>query len=183
MKVTETDLKGCFIIESFVFNDKRGDFLLEYNKNEFKEKIGVDIDFVLGNQSTSQYGVIRGLHLQKGEYAQAKLVRVIKGKILDVVVDVRKHSPTFGQYFSLELSGDNCKQLFVPRGFLHGFSVLQDDTIVSYKCDNYYNPKAELGVVFNDSYLNIDYQLPEDIRVLSEKDKRLPPFKEFIKQL
>jgi dTDP-4-dehydrorhamnose 3,5-epimerase len=173
MRATETFLKGCFIIEPQVFGDERGGFLLEYNKKDFQDKTGLNVDFVLGNQSISQYGVVRGLHLQKGEFSQAKLVRVIKGKILDVVVDVRKDSETFGKVFSVELSGDNNKQLFVPRGFLHGFSVLEDDTIVSYKCDNYYCPEAEDGVMFNDLDLNIDWKIPSEKIILSEKDKDL----------
>jgi dTDP-4-dehydrorhamnose 3,5-epimerase len=177
MKITETFLKGCFVIEPQVFGDERGSFLLEYNKKEFQEKTGFTGDFVLGNQSTSQYGVVRGLHLQRGEFAQAKLVRVIKGKILDVVIDGRKDSETFGKVFSIELSGDNNKQLFVPRGFLHGFSVLEDDTTVAYKCDNYYQPEAEGGVMYNDEDLNIDWLLKDDEIVLSEKDEKLMSFK------
>lgn len=179
MKATETYLKDCFVIEPQVFGDERGNFLLEYNKKEFEEKTGFTGDFVLGNQSTSQYGVVRGLHLQGGEYPQAKLVRVIKGKILDVAVDVRKESKTFGKVFSIELSGDNNKQLFVPRGFLHGFSVLEDDTIVSYKCDNYYYPEAEDGVIYNDEDLGIDWKIPSDKIILSEKDINLKAFMGF----
>ncbi|WP_298878389.1 dTDP-4-dehydrorhamnose 3,5-epimerase [uncultured Polaribacter sp.] len=179
MKVIETGLKDCFIIEPQVFGDDRGSFLLEYNKKEFQEKTGFTGDFVLGNQSTSEYGVIRGLHLQRGKYSQAKLVRVVKGKILDVAVDVRKGSPTFGKHFSIELSEENNKQLFVPRGFLHGFSVLEDDTIVSYKCDNYYNFESEDGVIYNDIDLNIDWKIPQEKITLSEKDTKLKSFKEF----
>ncbi|MGJ8761473.1 MAG: dTDP-4-dehydrorhamnose 3,5-epimerase [Polaribacter sp.] len=181
MKVTETSLKGCYVIEPLFFKDNRGCFLLEYNKKEFEEKTGFKGDFVLGNQSTSQYGVVRGLHLQRGEFAQAKLVRVVKGKILDVAVDARKGSETFGKVFSVELSAENNKQLFVPRGFLHGFSVLEDDTIVSYKCDNYYQPEAEDGVLFNDKDLNIDWKIPSDKITLSEKDTVLKTFAIFNK--
>lgn len=140
----------------------------------------LEIDFVLENQTISQFGVIRGLHLQKGVFAQAKLVRVVKGKILDVVVDVRKGSKTFGQTFSIELSEENNKQLFIPRGFLHGFSVLENHTIVTYKCDNYYNKDAEIGVIYNDKTLNIDWQLKEKEIILSKKDAKLKTFKEFI---
>ncbi|SHM86881.1 dTDP-4-dehydrorhamnose 3,5-epimerase [Polaribacter sp. KT 15] len=179
MKVTETYLKGCFVLETQVFGDERGSFLLEFNKKEFAEKTGFKGDFVLGNQSTSQYGVIRGLHLQKGEFAQTKLVRVVKGRILDVAVDVRKNSETYGKVFSVELSGENNKQLLVPRGFLHGFSVLEDDTIVSYKCDNYYEPDAEDGVLYNDKDLNIDWKIPSNKIILSEKDKLLKDFMMF----
>ena len=176
MKVTETSLKGCYVIEPLFFKDNRGCFLLEYNKKEFEEKTGFKGDFVLGNQSTSQYGVVRGLHLQRGEFAQAKLVRVVKGRILDVAVDARKDSETFGKVFSIELSEENNKQLFVPRGFLHGFSVLEDNTIVSYKCDNYYEPESEDGVLFDDKDLNIDWQIPADKITLSEKDSGLKGF-------
>ncbi|MEO9571756.1 MAG: dTDP-4-dehydrorhamnose 3,5-epimerase [Polaribacter sp.] len=177
MIVKETGLKDCFVIEPTFFKDNRGCFLLEYNKKEFQEKTGFTGDFVLGNQSTSQYGVVRGLHLQKGEFAQAKLVRVVKGKILDVAVDARKESETFGKVFSIELSGDNNKQLFVPRGFLHGFSVLEDGTIVSYKCDNYYYPESEDGVIYNDENLNIDWGLEKKEIILSDKDMKLQMFK------
>ncbi|KGL62089.1 dTDP-4-dehydrorhamnose 3,5-epimerase [Polaribacter sp. Hel1_85] len=180
MKVTETYLKDCFVIEPQIFGDNRGSFLLEYNKKEFAEKTGFTGDFVLGNQSTSQYGTIRGLHLQRGEYSQAKLVRVVKGKILDVAVDARKDSETFGKVFSIELSAENNKQLLVPRGFLHGFSVLEDDSIVSYKCDNYYQPEAEDGVLYNDEELSINWKIPLKDVVLSEKDAKLKTFKEFV---
>tara|TARA_R110001606_G_scaffold174248_1_gene320889 strand:- start:1305 stop:1856 length:552 start_codon:yes stop_codon:yes gene_type:complete len=179
MIVKETPLKDCFVIEPTFFKDHRGCFLLEYNKNEFKEKTGLDVDFVLGNQSTSQFGVLRGLHLQRGEFAQAKLVRVVKGKILDVVVDVRKNSNTYGQHFSCILSKENNKQIFVPRGFLHGFSVLENDTIVSYKCDNYYEPNAEDGVLFDDKDLNIDWKIPDNEIVISDKDKELKTYFDF----
>ena len=181
MKVTETFLKGCFIIEPTVFGDKRGGFFEVFNKKIFKEKTGLDIDFIQDNQSISQRGVLRGLHLQKGEFAQAKLVRVIKGKVLDVAVDVRKDSPTYGKHFSIELSEENNKQLFVPRGFLHGFATLEDDTIFSYKCDNYYNPDAEDGVIYNDVSLNIDWKLDKDEIVLSEKDENSELFKYMVK--
>jgi dTDP-4-dehydrorhamnose 3,5-epimerase len=180
MKITETYLKGCFIVEPQVFGDERGGFLLEYNKKEFEDKTGFKGDFVLGNQSISQYGVVRGLHLQRGDFAQAKLVRVVKGKILDITVDARKDSETFGKVFSVELSGDNNKQLFVPRGFLHGFSVLENDTIVSYKCDNYYHPEAEGGVIFNDKDLNIDWKIPAENIIISKKDEKLKAFKTLV---
>lgn len=182
MKITETYLKDCFVIEPTVFKDKRGVFLLEYNKKQFQEQTKLEVDFVLGNQSTSQFGVVRGLHMQRGEFAQAKLVRVIKGKILDVVVDARTDSDTFGKVFSVELTAENSKQLFVPRGFLHGFSVLEEDTIVAYKCDNYYKVESEDGVLYNDRDLNIDWKIPEKDIIISEKDKTLKSFKEFSKK-
>lgn len=179
MKVTETYLKGCFIIEPQLIKDNRGSFLLNFNKNEFNKKTGLNIEFVLENESVSQYGVVRGLHLQKGEYGQAKLVRVTKGKIIDIVVDVRPNSNTFAKSFSIELSESVNKQLFVPRGFLHGFAVLEDNTTVNYKCDNYYNFESESGVKFNDSELNVDWKIKEEDIILSEKDKELKTFLEF----
>ncbi|QOD59681.1 dTDP-4-dehydrorhamnose 3,5-epimerase [Polaribacter haliotis] len=181
MKVTETFLKGCFVIEPKVFGDKRGNFFEVFSQKIFEEKTGLKIEFVQDNQSISQRGVLRGLHLQKGKFAQAKLVRVIKGSVLDVAVDVRKNSPTYGKHFSIELSEENNKQLFVPRGFLHGFSTLEDNTIFSYKCDNYYHKEAEDGVIFNDKDLNINWKLEKDDILLSEKDKILPTFLEFKK--
>ncbi len=177
MKVTETKLKGCFIIEPKLIKDNRGSFLLNYNQNEFNKKTGLNINFVQDNQSISQRGVLRGLHQQLGEFAQAKLVRVIKGKVLDITVDVRKNSPTFGQHFSIELSGVNNKQLFIPRGFLHGFATLENDTIFSYKCDNYYHKESERGVIYSDPQLNIDWMLKEEEIILSDKDEKLERLK------
>ncbi|MDB9723966.1 dTDP-4-dehydrorhamnose 3,5-epimerase [Polaribacter sp.] len=180
MKVTETFLKGCFVIEPKIFDDNRGSFFESFNKTVFEKLIGLKIDFVQDNQSISQRGILRGLHLQRGAFAQAKLVRVIQGKVLDVVVDVRKNSKTFGQTFSCVLSGENNKQLFVPRGFLHGFITLEDNTVFSYKCDNYYNKGAEVGVIYNDKELNIDWLLKEDDIVISEKDVILSKLKDTI---
>lgn len=176
MIATEIFLKGCFIIEPKVFGDKRGNFLEIFNKKIFKDKTGLEIDFVQDNQSTSQRGVLRGLHMQKGILSQAKLVRVVKGSVLDVIVDVRKDSLTYGKHFSIELSEANYKQLFVPRGFLHGFVTLEDGTIFSYKCDNAYNKEAELGVTYNDKDLNINWKIPSVDIILSEKDANLPNF-------
>lgn len=176
MKTIKTSLEGCFIIEPNIFKDDRGSFFESFNQKKFKEQTGVDTNFVQDNQSISQRGVIRGLHIQKGEYAQAKLVRVIKGKVLDVVVDVRENSKTYGQTFSCILSEENSRQLFIPRGFLHGFSVLEDDTIFSYKCDNYYHKESECGVVYNDNFLNIDWGLETEKTTVSEKDKELVSF-------
>ncbi|AUC85511.1 dTDP-4-dehydrorhamnose 3,5-epimerase [Polaribacter sp. ALD11] len=173
MKVIETFLKGCFIIEPKIFGDNRGSFFEVFNKKIFKEETGLDIDFVQDNQSTSQKGVLRGLHMQKGAFGQAKLVRVVKGKVLDVAVDVRKDSPTYRKHFSIELSEENNKQLFVPRGFLHGFITLEDNTIFSYKCDNYYNKESEIGVTYNDLDLNIDWILKEEEIITSVKDGKL----------
>ena len=181
MKVTETFLKGCFILEPKVFGDKRGNFFEIFNQKEFEKETGLKINFVQDNQSFSQKGVLRGLHMQKGIHAQTKLVRVVKGKVLDVVVDLRKNSSTFGKHFSIELSGENNKQLFVPRGFLHGFIALKDNTIFSYKCDNYYHLEAEDGVIFNDKDLNIDWMLGESEIQLSGKDKDFTAFKTIFK--
>ena len=182
MKVTETNLKGCFIIEPTVFNDGRGSFFESFNQKVFEEKTGLKVNFVQDNQSISQRGVIRGLHLQKGEFAQAKLTRVVKGRVLDVAVDLRKESKTFGKYFSIELSGENKKQLFVPKGFAHGFSVLEDNTIFAYKCDYYYSKVAESGIIYNDKDLNIDWKLEKSEIQLSEKDKTLKSYLEIFDQ-
>ncbi|MGA1227597.1 MAG: dTDP-4-dehydrorhamnose 3,5-epimerase [Tamlana sp.] len=174
MMVTETKLEGCFIIEPKVFNDERGYFLESFNQKVFNELIGEKIRFVQDNESLSSKGVLRGLHYQKGEHAQAKLVRVVKGKVLDVCVDIRKNSPTFGQYVSVELSEENKKQLFIPRGFAHGFVVLSDKALFSYKCDNFYDKESESGIIFNDKSLNIDWKLNEEQFIVSEKDRLLP---------
>lgn len=177
MIVEETNLIGCFVLKPTVFEDDRGYFFESFNKEKFFDQTGVEVDFVQDNQSKSNRGVLRGLHFQKGEFAQAKLVRVIKGSVLDVAVDLRKDSSTYGQYFSTILSEENKKQLFVPRGFAHGFAVLEDDTIFSYKCDNYYNKESEDGIMYNDSDLQIDWKLKSSEIQLSEKDKVLPSFK------
>ena len=174
MKIEETKLKGCFIIQPQVFKDKRGYFLESYTKKAFNAAIGLEINFVQDNESQSSKGVLRGLHYQLGEYAQAKLVRVIKGSVLDIVVDLRPDSKTFGEHFSVELSEDNKTQFFVPKGFAHGFIVLEDDTIFSYKCDNFYNKKAEGGIIYDDPDLNINWKLPQSDFIVSDKDKDLP---------
>ena len=181
MTLKETNLKGCFVLEPKVFYDKRGCFIESYNTKTFETLIGQKIDFVQDNESYSSKGVLRGLHFQKGEHAQAKLVRVIKGSVLDVVVDLREDSNTFGKHFSIELSEENKTQLFVPRGFAHGFIVLSDTVVFSYKCDNFYNKSSESGLIYNDESLNIDWQLPESEFVISEKDLILPTFKSLFK--
>ena len=180
MIVKETNLEGCFIIKPKVIQDKRGYFLESFNQAVFKEGLNRDINFVQDNESYSSKGVLRGLHYQKGDYAQAKLVRVIKGKILDVVVDLRADSPTFSKHMSIELSEDNKTQLFIPRGFAHGFLVLSDTAIFSYKCDNFYNKASEGGVIYNDKDLNIDWKLDEKEFIVSEKDLELPTLKEVV---
>ncbi|MFK7747182.1 MAG: dTDP-4-dehydrorhamnose 3,5-epimerase [Kordia sp.] len=173
MNITHTPLAGCFVIEPQVFGDSRGSFMESYNEQKFPAKV----HFVQDNQSVSQKGVLRGLHFQKGEHAQAKLVRVIRGEVLDVAVDIRPDSETYGQHFSIILNAENNKQLFVPRGFAHGFAVLQDDTIFAYKCDNFYNKEAESGIIYNDADIAIDWMLNEDEIMLSDKDKLLPNLK------
>ena len=174
MTATETKLKGCFIIEPQVFKDNRGYFFESFNQDSFNELIGEAIDFVQDNESFSSKGVLRGLHFQKGDYAQAKLVRVVKGKVLDVVVDMRKESPTFSKHFSIELSEENKTQLFVPRGFAHGFIVLSETAIFSYKCDNFYNKASEQGLRYDDPSLGIDWKLPPNEFIVSDKDLVLP---------
>lgn len=174
MKVTETKLKGCFIIEPTVFKDARGYFFESFNETKFEALTGQNGHFVQDNQSASTYGVIRGLHFQKGEHAQAKLVRVIEGKVLDVAVDIREGSETYGQWVGVELSAENNVQLYVPRGFAHGFSVLSETAVFAYKCDNGYNKESEGGLIFNDPTLGIDWGIPEDKINLSEKDLILP---------
>tara|TARA_B110000967_G_scaffold205340_1_gene249694 strand:+ start:753 stop:1298 length:546 start_codon:yes stop_codon:yes gene_type:complete len=176
MTATETKLKGCFIIEPQVFKDNRGYFFESFNQNRFNELIGEHVNFVQDNESFSTQGVLRGLHFQTGEFAQAKLIRVIQGRVLDVVVDIRKDSPTFSKHFSIELSEGNKTQLFVPIGFAHGFIVLSETVIVSYKCDNFYNSAHEEGIIYNDKDLNIDWQLDEKEFLISEKDLTLPTF-------
>lgn len=170
----ETKLKGCFIIEPKVFEDSRGYFFESFNREKFNELVGLDVNFVQDNESYSTKGVLRGLHYQTGDFAQAKLVRVIKGKVLDVVVDIRKDSSTYGQHIAVELSEENKRQFFVPRGFAHGFIVLSDTAIFSYKCDNFYNKASERGIIYNDPELNIDWQLPENELIISKKDLVLP---------
>lgn len=180
MEIIPTHLEGCVIIEPRIYGDERGYFFESFNAAAFAKAIGQDIHFVQDNQSFSRYGTIRGLHAQHGEFAQAKLVRVLSGKVLDVVVDARKDSPTFGQHVAVELSRDNNRQLFVPRGFLHGFSVLSDTATFFYKCDNYYEKEAELGALYKDAALGIDWFIPSDKEVVSEKDQHLPLFETLI---
>jgi dTDP-4-dehydrorhamnose 3,5-epimerase len=173
MKVEETKLKGCFIIHDTVFPDPRGYFFECFNQKNFESLTGLNISFVQDNQSKSSRGVLRGLHFQQGEYAQAKLVRVLQGKVLDVAVDLRKDSPTFGRHVAIELSGENQVQFFVPRGFAHGFIVLSDTAVFFYKCDNYYNKASEGGILYNDETLGIDWKMDESELLLSDKDKEL----------
>lgn len=176
MELINTEFPGLFILKPKVFEDSRGYFFEAYNKS--KIDIFKDIDFVQDNQSKSSYGTIRGLHYQLEPYAQSKLIRVLEGTILDVVVDVREKSPTFGKHFSIELSYDNKQQLFIPKGFAHGFSVLSKTATVLYKTDQYYNPESERGINFNDANLNIDWKIDLAKAIVSPKDKVLPTLKE-----
>ena len=178
MNFIETDIADVFVLEPKVFKDDRGYFFEAYNKTEF-ENHGLFYDFVQYNQSLSSYGVIRGLHFQKGEFAQAKLVRVLHGTVLDVAVDLRKSSPTFGKYVAVELSQENNRMLLIPRGFAHGFSVLSQTAVFTYKCDNFYHKEAEGGIRFDDPDLNIDWRVNPNQAVLSDKDKLLPFLEEF----
>ncbi|NLR93081.1 dTDP-4-dehydrorhamnose 3,5-epimerase [Flammeovirga agarivorans] len=183
MNIVETKLKDCYIIEPKVFGDSRGYFFESFHLKKFTEVTGLAINFVQDNQSSSSYGVIRGLHFQKGVHAQAKLVRVLSGRVIDVAVDLRPDSDTFGQYEAVELSAENKKQLFVPRGFAHGFSVLSETAEFSYKCDNYYNKESESGIRYNDPGLAIDWGINNGDEIISEKDQDLPFLKEFNKSI
>jgi len=176
MKIKSTPLNDCYIIEPTVFEDDRGYFFEKYNEKKFEEATGLNGHFVQDNISKSSYGVLRGLHLQKGEHAQAKLVSCLEGKVFDVAVDLRKDSSTFGKWFGIELTPENKLQLYVPRGFGHGFSVLSETAIFAYKCDNFYNKESEGGVLWSDQEINIDWQLPLDDIILSEKDAILTKF-------
>ena len=184
MEVIKTALDGIVVIEPKVFADSRGYFFESFSQREFDEKvaipfIGKPIQFVQDNESMSSYGVMRGLHFQKPPYAQSKLVRCVKGKVLDVAVDIRKGSPTFGQHVAVELTEDNHRQFFVPRGFAHGFAVLSDVAVFQYKCDNFYAPQADGGISILDESLDIDWQIPADKALLSEKDLKHTLLKDF----
>jgi len=174
MNYIKTEIEGPMIIEPRVFGDRRGYFFESFRADEFRREVA-DIEFVQDNESLSAHrGVLRGLHFQKGDAAQAKLVRVVKGRIQDVAVDIRPGSPTFGKWVSVELSGDNHRMFFIPRGFAHGFAVLEDDTIFQYKCDNYYDPSAEGAIRWNDPVIGVRWMIREDEIILSEKDRTSP---------
>ncbi|HEY1017674.1 MAG TPA: dTDP-4-dehydrorhamnose 3,5-epimerase [Sediminibacterium sp.] len=183
MRIEETLLPGCFLVHDTFHGDHRGYFFESFNRKTFLAQTGLDINFVQDNQSHSQRGVLRGLHFQQGDAVQAKLVRVLKGKVLDVAVDIRQQSSTFGKHVAVELSEDSHTQLFVPRGFAHGFVVLSENATFFYKCDNYYNPATEAGIIFNDPALAINWQLPETELLLSAKDKVLPTLQELLPAL
>ncbi|MBO5815122.1 MAG: dTDP-4-dehydrorhamnose 3,5-epimerase [Bacteroidales bacterium] len=177
MNVVRTDIEGLVIIEPRLFQDQRGYFFESFSEREFASKVA-PVEFVQDNESKSTYGVLRGLHFQKPPYAQAKLVRVVKGRVMDVAVDLRKGSPTYGMHAAVELSEDNHRQLFIPRGFAHGFCVLSEEVIFQYKCDNYYAPESEGAIRWDDSDLGIEWGIPAEDVVLSDKDRNHPGFKE-----
>lgn len=178
MKIKETGIKGLLVIEPDVFGDSRGYFMESFSEKKFREETGMDVTFVQDNESKSSYGVVRGLHFQRPPYSQAKLVRVVSGRAMDVAVDLREGSETYGKHFSIELSGENHLQVFIPKGFAHGFAVLSEEVLFQYKCDEYYAPESEGAVIWNDPDLNIDWKIPhEDVR-LSEKDKKHPGLKD-----
>ena len=173
MNIIKTDIEGVVIVEPRVFGDNRGYFFESFNEREFAAAVR-PVSFVQDNESKSCYGVVRGLHYQKGEFSQSKLLRVIKGQVLDIAVDLRVGSPTFGHHVAVVLSGDNHRQLFIPRGFAHGFSVLSEEAVIQYKCDRFYEPTAEAAIAWNDPNLGIDWLVPADKVILSEKDKSHP---------
>ena len=178
MEIIKTSIDGVVIIEPRIFKDARGYFFESFSQREFDEKVG-KIQFVQDNESMSSYGVMRGLHFQRPPFTQSKLVRVIKGAVLDVAVDIRKNSPTYGKHVAVELTEDNHRQFFVPRGFAHGFAVLSDEAIFQYKCDNFYAPQADGGISILDGDLGIDWHIPMDKAILSEKDTKHPLLKDF----
>jgi len=180
MNVEKTILKDCYVLKPNIINDSRGYFYEKYNENTFRKIIKINCKFVQDNISKSSYGVLRGLHFQKGEFAQSKLISCIKGKIWDVAVDLRKESPSFGKYFGIEISEENNLQFFLPRGFAHGFVTLSEIAVLSYKCDNFYNKNAECIIKFDDSDLGIDWKIPKSDIILSEKDKNASYLKELV---
>lgn len=178
MKVFETEISGLYVIEPKVFRDDRGYFFESFSRKTFEEMTGVQVDFVQDNESLSSYGVIRGLHFQKPPHEQAKLVRVVSGKVIDVAVDLREGSPTYGQWHAEELSSENGRQMYIPKGFAHGFGVLSEKAVFQYKCDDYYAPECEDGIVWDDPELAIDWKIPADDVILSDKDRKYPGLKE-----
>ncbi len=183
MHITKTRIDGILILEPKVFNDARGYFFESFSQREFDEKVapllGHTVHFVQDNESMSSYGVMRGLHFQLPPFTQSKLVRCVKGRVLDVAVDLRKGSPTYGQHVAVELTEDNHRQFFIPHGFAHGFAVLSETAVFQYKCDQFYHPEAEGGIAITDRSLGIDWQLPTDHAILSDKDTRHPMLKDF----
>ena len=182
MKVIETAIPGVLVVEPTIFGDDRGYFFESYNERDFTEKVG-KVDFVQDNESKSRYGVVRGLHFQKPPFAQSKLVRVIVGRVLDVAVDIRKGSPTFGKHVAMELTAENHLQFFMPKGIAHGFAVLSQEAVFQYKCDNFYAPQSEGAIAWNDPALAIDWHIPANEVILSEKDKHHPLLAEIVDTL
>lgn len=180
MNIIRTDIPDLLIIEPDIYGDSRGYFFESFSRRKFEEATGIKVDFVQDNESRSSYGVVRGLHFQKSPYAQAKLVRVVRGRVRDIAVDLRPDSPTFGKYHAIELSEDDHRQFFIPKGFAHGFSVLSEDAVLQYKCDEYYAPESEGGIAWNDPDLDIDWQIPEDKMIISPKDQNHPTLKEYL---
>ena len=180
MNIIRTDIPDLLIIEPDIYGDSRGYFFESFSRRKFEEATGIKVDFVQDNESRSSYGVVRGLHFQKSPYAQAKLVRVVRGRVRDIAVDLRPDSPTFGKYHAIELSEDNHRQFFIPKGFAHGFSVLSEDAVLQYKCDEYYAPESEGGIAWNDPDLDIDWQIPEDKMIISPKDQNHSTLKEYL---
>ena len=180
MNVIDTEIEGVKIIEPRIFGDARGYFFERFSVRDFAAQTGIEVTFVQDNESKSRYGVVRGLHFQKPPYAQSKLVRVVSGTVLDVAVDIRKGSPTYGRHVAVELSGDNHRQLFLPKGMAHGFAVLSDEVVFQYKCDEYYHPESEGAIAWDDPTLAIDWRLPKGDVLLSEKDSHHPKFNEFV---
>ncbi|MBR5807647.1 MAG: dTDP-4-dehydrorhamnose 3,5-epimerase [Alistipes sp.] len=173
MKITKGEIEGIFIIEPRIFEDERGYFFEAFSEREFAKEV-CDIHFVQDNEAKSSYGVVRGLHFQLPPHAQSKLVRVVEGRVLDIAVDIRKNSPTFGKHIAVELSAENHRQIFIPRGFAHGYSVLSETAVLEYKCDNYYAPESEGAIRWDDAALEIDWMIPSKDVVLSEKDSKSP---------
>lgn len=178
LEYQETPLQDCFLLKPTIFEDLRGQFIETFHKDRFEQTTGLKATFVQDNQSVSSYGVLRGLHFQTGEWAQAKLVRAVQGEVLDVVVDLRKNSKTFGQHYSVILSAENRLQLYVPRGFAHGFVTLSPQSVFAYKCDSFYHQPSEGGILYKDATLSIDWHLAKEDLIISEKDQQLPTFKE-----
>ena len=180
MNVIDTEIEGLKIIEPRIFGDARGYFFESFSVRDFVAQAGIEVTFVQDNESKSRYGVVRGLHFQKPPYAQSKLVRVVSGTVLDVAVDIRKGSPTYGRHVAVELSGENHRQLFLPKGMAHGFAVLSDEVVFQYKCDEYYHPESEGAIAWDDPTLAIDWRLPKEAVLLSEKDSHHPKFNKFV---
>jgi dTDP-4-dehydrorhamnose 3,5-epimerase len=176
MEIIDSPFQDCYVLKPQIIEDARGHFFESFNAKRFSDLTGLNVNFVQDNQSYSSYGVIRGLHAQVDQYAQAKLVRALQGEVLDVIVDGRPKSPTYGKHFSILLSAENKLQLFIPRGFFHGFSVLSKDAVFFYKCDNYYHRSSEQGIYYADPFLSIDWQVPNSSRIITDKDLNLPLF-------